>query len=90
MISSVTRWPVIASYWSDGMVLEDGSSLPSGYTAAAVAGLMSSLPVQASLTNKPLNVPGLSFQLNRGQQEQLILRDILAVVNKEGFRVIRE
>jgi hypothetical protein len=72
-----------------GMILEDGSSLPSGYTAAAVAGLMSSLPVQASLTNKPLNVAGLSVQFNRGQQEQLILRDILAVVNKEGFRVIK-
>src|SRR5690348_1536936 len=36
---------------------DDGRQLPCGYTAAAVAGLIASLPVQGSLTNKTLNVP---------------------------------
>ena len=35
-------------------------ALPPAYTAAAVAGLISSLPVQASLTNKTLTIPGLA------------------------------
>jgi hypothetical protein len=72
-----------------GLKLTDGTILPPGYTAAAVAGLMSSLPVQTSLTNKPLAVPALSLQCNRGQQEQLIQRNVLAVVDKEGFRIVK-
>lgn len=72
-----------------GIAFPDGTTLPAAYTAAAVAGLMSTLDVQASLTNKPLNVPGLSLVFNRGEQEQLIGRNVLAVVRKEGFRVLK-
>lgn len=67
----------------------DGLTLPPAYMAAAVAGVISALPVQGSLTNKTVNVPGLSVALNRGQQEQLIRRNVLTVVDKEGFRVLK-
>jgi hypothetical protein len=63
--------------------------LPPAYAAAAITGLISSLPVQASLTNKPVNVPGLSIEANRGQQEQLIKRNVLTIVRKEGWRVAK-
>jgi hypothetical protein len=72
-----------------GIVQTDGTVLPAAYAAAAVAGLISSLDVQESLTNKPLNVPALAIQFNRGQQEQLIQRSVLAVADKEGFRIIK-
>ncbi|HET7270071.1 MAG TPA: phage tail sheath subtilisin-like domain-containing protein, partial [Rubrobacter sp.] len=67
----------------------DGTELPPAYTAAAVAGLISSFPVQTSLTNKPLNVPGLATRFNRGEQGQLIRRNVLAVVERDGFRVLK-
>jgi Phage tail sheath C-terminal domain/Phage tail sheath protein subtilisin-like domain len=72
-----------------GLALSDGTTLPATYTAAAIAGLISSLPVQTSLTNKPVNVPGLALNANRGQQEQLIKRNVLTLVPKLGFRVVK-
>lgn len=72
-----------------GIRYPDGRTLPPAYTAAAVAGLISSLDVQVSLTNKPLNVPGLAVDANRGQQEQLIKKNVLAVVRKNGYRVVK-
>lgn len=71
------------------LMLEDGTRLPSAYTAAAVAGLISSLPVQTSLTNQTLTIPGLDLNFNRGEQEQLIRRDVLTIVVKNGFRVLK-
>ena len=67
----------------------DGSILPPAYTAAAVAGLIASFPVQTSLTNKPLNIPGIAVVANRGQQEQLIQRNVLTIVSKAGLRVLK-
>jgi hypothetical protein len=72
-----------------GLRYPDGLQLPAGFTAAAVAGLMASVDVQTSLTNKPLNVPGLDRTFNRGEQGQLIRGDVLAVVRKDGHRVLR-
>ncbi len=72
-----------------GLAYADGTTLPAAYTAAAVAGLISSVDVQTSLTNKVLNVPGLALDLNRGQQEQMIRKNVLAVVRKEGYRVLK-
>lgn len=72
-----------------GLRHPDGLVLPAGFTAAAVAGLMASLDVQTSLTNKVLNVPGLERTFNRGEQAQLIRGDVLAVVRKDGHRVVR-
>lgn len=72
-----------------GLRQADGTVLPASYTAAAVAGLIGSIPVQTSLTNKPLNVPGLAIDVNRGEQAQLIRRSVLSVVDKQGFRVLK-
>lgn len=72
-----------------GIRYPDGRTLPPAYTAAAVAGLISSLPVQTSLTNKPLNVPGIAEEFNRGQQAQLIRRNVLSVIPKNGYRVLK-
>lgn len=72
-----------------GLGLPDGSTLPPAYTAAAVAGMVSSFPVQTSLTNKALNVPGLALNANRGEQTQLIQRNVLTVVAKQGLRVLK-
>lgn len=72
-----------------GMTTPNGVTLPSAYTAAAIAGLISSVSVQTSLTNKPVNIAGLAFHANRGQQEQLVKRNVLTVVPKQGFRVVK-
>jgi hypothetical protein len=72
-----------------GILNADGSTLPPAYTAAAVAGLIASLPVQTSLTNKAVNVPGLTVEANRGEQVQLIERNVLGLVAKQGFRVLK-
>lgn len=72
-----------------GIRAANGSRLPPAYAAAAVAGLISSLPVQSSLTNKTVNVAGLVLEANRGEQEQLIKRNVLSLVRKEGFRVVK-
>ena len=72
-----------------GMMLPDGTELPAAYTAAAVAGLISSLDVETSLTNKSLTIPGLGMNANRGQQIQLIKRNILGIVLTNGHRVLK-
>jgi hypothetical protein len=73
-----------------GIRYPDGRVLPAAYTAAAVAGLISSLTVQTSLTNKTLTIPGLDANFNRGQQMQLIGRNVLSIVLKEGsLRVLK-
>ena len=72
-----------------GLLLDDGSVLPAAYTAAAVAGLISSVPVQTSLTNKVLTIPTPALRPNRGEQEQLIQRNVLTVIQKEGFRIVK-
>jgi Phage tail sheath C-terminal domain/Phage tail sheath protein subtilisin-like domain len=72
-----------------GLRQVDGTALPPAYTAAAVAGLLGAVPVQASLTNKTLALPGLALAVNRGEQAQLIRRDVLAVVDRQGFRVVK-
>ena len=72
-----------------GLRYRDATWLPAAYTAAAVAGLISSLAVQTSLTNKTLTIPGLDLNFNRGEQEQAIKRNLLTVVLKNGFRVLK-
>jgi hypothetical protein len=36
-----------------------------------------------------ITIPKLALDFNRGEQEQLIKRNVLAIVNKEGFRVVK-
>lgn len=72
-----------------GIQNPDNSTLPPAYTASAVAGLIASLPVQTSLTNKPINVPGLAVEANRGKQIQLIQSNVLTIIPKMGYRVLK-
>lgn len=64
-------------------------TLPGSYMAAAVAGLISSLPVQASPTNKTLNIPGLSAEFTASQLEKLVQSRVLVVEKREGFRITK-
>jgi hypothetical protein len=57
--------------------------------AAAVAGLIASLPVQTSPTNKTLNISGLSTIFNDSQLENLVSHKVLVVGKQEGYRVVK-
>jgi Phage tail sheath protein subtilisin-like domain/Phage tail sheath C-terminal domain len=72
-----------------GLAYPDGTALPPAYAAAAVAGLMASVDVQTSLTNKAINVPGLTMKFNQGEQAQLIRRNVLALAPRNGYRVVK-
>ncbi len=64
-------------------------NLGSGYTAAAVAGLISSIAVQTSPTNKILTVEGLNVQLNSSKLEKLVQNRVLAIEKREGYRIVK-
>lgn len=64
-------------------------SLPPAYTAATVAGLIASLAVQVSPTNKVLSVPGLTKIYNDGELKLLIQNRVLALERKNGIRVVK-
>jgi len=65
-------------------------TLSGAYTAAAVAGLMASLPVQASPTNKILNIPGdLAVEFNYGQLKDLVGAGVLTIEKRDGFRIVK-
>jgi hypothetical protein len=77
-----------------GIVVQDitlGSdvSLPPAYAAAAVTGLIASLAVQVSPTNKVLSVSGLTKSYNDGELKQLINNRVLALETKNGTRVVK-
>lgn len=59
------------------------------YTAAAVAGLLASLPVQSSPTNKQLNLSGVAAKYSSSQLEKLVNHRVLAVENRNGFRIVK-
>lgn len=63
--------------------------LPGAYTAAAVAGLIASLPVQTSPTNKTLTLKGISSIFNSSQLTKLVQSRVLAVEKRDGFRVVK-
>lgn len=65
-------------------------TLPGNYTAAAVAGLLSSLPPHTSPTNKALSgVPQLSQRFSYAETVQLINGGILVLEQRLGIRVVR-
>lgn len=72
-----------------GLQISPQVKLSGAYTAAAVAGLLASLPVQASPTNKPLTIPGLSKEFSTSQLEKLVGNRVLAIEKREGFRVVK-
>jgi len=65
------------------------TTLSGAYTACAVAGLLASIPVQTSPTNKLLNLDDLAAKFNHTQLEKLVQGNILAVESREGFRVVK-
>jgi hypothetical protein len=64
-------------------------TLPGAYTAAAIAGLMSSYDPHVSLTNKTVPVAGLQVTYNNGQLKELLQARVLALQDKLGFKVVR-
>ena len=72
-----------------GLAVPNGPNLPPAYAAAAITGVISGADPQTSLTNIPVNIPGLTVAFNRGQQQQLIQANVVAIADKEGFRVIK-
>jgi hypothetical protein len=64
--------------------------LPAYYTAAAVAGKLSSLSPPTSLTNKTLaSIDGLSANYNYGELKSLVQNRVLALEDKRGIRVVK-
>lgn len=72
-----------------GIQISPQAKLSGAYTAAAVAGLISSLPVQASPTNKSLTIPGLSKRFSSSQLENLVTHRVLVVEQRDGFRIVK-
>ena len=64
-------------------------SLTPAYAAAAVAGLIASLAVHVSPTNKTLAVSGLTTSYNDGQLKQLLGSRVMPLQRKAGFRVVK-
>ncbi len=64
--------------------------LPAYYTAAAVAGKLSSLAPHISLTNKTLaSIDALAKDYNYGELKSLVLNRVLALEDKMGIRVVK-
>jgi hypothetical protein len=72
-------------------VTESGTQveLPGSYTAAAVAGLLSSLSVHVSPTNKVLAIEGLTSEFNSAKLGKLVQSRVLAIEKRNGFRVVK-
>jgi len=64
-------------------------NLPSAYSIAAVAGLIASLAVQSSPTNKVLKVPGLTIDYSDGEIKNLLNNRVLILEKKAGYRVVK-
>ncbi|MEJ2557402.1 MAG: phage tail sheath subtilisin-like domain-containing protein [Anaerolineae bacterium] len=67
----------------------DEVTLPGGYAAAAVAGLLAGFSAHISLTNKTLRVGGLEQRYTAAQLTQLVLSRVLALEERMGFRVVK-
>ncbi len=64
-------------------------NLPPAYTAAAVAGMVASLAVHSSPTNKTLKIPGITTDYNDGQIKNLLNNRVLVIEKKAGYRVVK-
>ena len=64
-------------------------TLPGSYTAAAIAGLLSSRDPHISPTNKSVAVGGLEVDFNAAQLKQLVQSNSLALEKRRGFRVVK-
>lgn len=65
-------------------------TLPGNYTAAAMAGLLSSLPPNISPTNKVLsNVVELEQKFSYGQLKTLLQANVCPLEDRRGIRIVR-
>jgi hypothetical protein len=76
-------------YVGPGVRVSNTETLTGAYTAAAVAGLLSSLPVQSSPTNKVLTIPSLAADYSNSELEKLVMNRVLAVEKRNGFRIVK-
>ncbi len=77
-----------------GIVADDANlktqvTLPATYAAALVAGRLSTLGVHISLTNKAIAAAGLAQAYSRGQQKNLLGKQLLVLRNDLGIRVLK-
>jgi Phage tail sheath protein subtilisin-like domain/Phage tail sheath C-terminal domain len=63
--------------------------LPASYAAAVVAGTLSTLAPQESLTNQEVSVEDLTTHYTRAQQKQLLGGNILVLQQNLGFRALK-
>jgi hypothetical protein len=64
-------------------------TLPGSYAAAAVAGMLSARDPHISLTNKTVSAAGLETRFTPAQLEQLVQARVLALEQRNGFRVVK-
>jgi hypothetical protein len=64
-------------------------TLPGAYAAAAVAGLLASLPAHVSPTNKVLQVGGLEKVYSLAELKQLVQSRMLVLEQRQSFRITR-
>jgi hypothetical protein len=98
---SRTRQQLVAPAQDDGRLVFAGpglrtsegglpTTLPGTYTAAAVAGLISSLDPHVSPTNKTITAGGLETAFSGTDLEQLVLGRVLVLEDRQGaIRVVR-
>ena len=63
--------------------------LPGSYTAAAVAGRISSLAVHIAPTNKTLSLIGLADDYSYGILKNLVNNRVLVIQEKMGYRIVK-
>jgi Phage tail sheath C-terminal domain len=63
--------------------------LPGSYTAAAIAGLLSSFDPQVSPTNKTLPLGDLETIFNSAELQQLVLDRVMVIEQRNGFRIVK-
>ncbi len=63
--------------------------LPAAYAAAAVAGVIASLAVHVSPTNKVVRVPGLTKYYSDGELKNLLGNRVMPLERKAGYRIVK-
>lgn len=74
---------------ADDSVAKTQVTLPAAYAAALVAGRLSTLGVHISLTNKDVPAADLAQRYTRGQQKNLLGKQMLVLRNELGIRVLK-
>ena len=74
---------------ADDSALRTQVALPAAYTAALVAGRLSTLGVHISMTNKDVAAAGLTQRYSRGQQKNLLGKQMLILRDELGIRVVK-